>query len=154
MKKTMIILGVMMLVLVTGCSQLVVDAPNEADGSGIKVEDIANSLSPEEVMAKIDNKESFAFVIGNDGCPACQAYKIQLKEFYEKEDIKLDYINLDDKTDMKKMEELLVEKLDADVSKGISTPTTYFIVEGVPNEPVIGPISADEMTTKYIGFVK
>lgn len=117
-------------------------------------EDSTKLATVEDVIKKIENKETFAFVVGSNTCPACLQYKNSLSKLQEEEGVKLDYIDIDNEND-ESLSKLLVDTLEADLSEGLSTPTTYFITEGVSDgEPVIGAMNPDQAVKKYKEFIK
>jgi len=113
------------------------------------VDDIVNKVSIDDIIEKIENKETFAFIIGADDCPACQVYKENLAELKDKKDVVLDYVNFNTE-DEKKVLELLINYLGEDISNGLSTPTTYFINKGEhTGNPVIGAVTKSEVVKMY-----
>ncbi len=72
---------------------------------------------------KLNNKESFVFVIGSQTCSACQDYKPILKEVVVKNDIEIYYMEIQDLTN---------EEANDLYSKFVysATPTTIFIQNG------------------------
>lgn len=139
MKKALLIITSLMLFITTGCSAMI-------------VEDSVNEVTVEEVVNRIEEEDTFAFILGSDNCPACVQYKENLKDLKKKEDIVLDYIDLDnsEENSMEDTADLIVQHLDGDLEDGLSTPTTYFIVDGkVKGEPVVGSVPAEEVLSLY-----
>lgn len=117
-------------------------------------EDSVNPVTVNDVIKKVKNKETFAFIVGSNTCPACLQYKNSLSELQQKEDVKLDYIDIDNEND-EILGELLVDVLGADLSEGLSTPTTYFIIEGVSDgEPIVGAMGPDKAISEYKNFIE
>jgi len=107
MKK--IILVIVMLLLMVGC------AP--------KYEDYTE-LNYDQVIDKINNKETFAIVFGSDTCSACANYRVTMKEVIKEKNIEIFYLDinkLDDQTYAKMYSKFVIT----------STPTTVFIKNGV-----------------------
>ena len=81
MKKKLLVLIILLLML-TGCSSLFAGSP-------------VNYVSPEEVIGRFDAGDTFAFIIGDATCPACNQYmKGAQAEFKKKDDVVLDYVDL------------------------------------------------------------
>lgn len=137
--KILVTITMMALLLVTGCSAMVAEQP-------------VTEVSVDQVLAKIESKETFAFIIGSKTCPACEQYRENLKTLKEKENVSMDYIDLDavNPEDRDKVVDLVVNHLDGDVENGLSTPTTYFIDKGKLNgEPVVGSVPKEEIVEVY-----
>lgn len=139
-KKTMITMGLIMLLIftLTGCVTIVEKEVDETD--------FINPVTLDEVIKKVENKESFNFILGNDGCPACTIYLEELQVFHKKEKYKFDYMRYSAETDkevfVKFATEVLGEKME-----NLATPTTYFIVDGVVADRVVGAIKTDKIKT-------
>lgn len=133
MKRILLILGVLLLVL-TGCAESSVE-----------------EIKPQAIIDRFEGGETFAFVIGDETCPACQAYRAgALKEMNKKDEIKLEYIDLHNLTDQE-LEDArkLVEQdnyLDGEFEV---TPTTYFVVDGKLTQVIKGSVSYDELSSGY-----
>lgn len=134
MKKILLGLAVLLLVI-TGCS----------------VKDPVTYKEPAEIIARFDNNETFAFVIGDATCPACQSYLAgTVKEFQSKDGVTLEYIDLDklDESSMELAGELVKKEkyLDGEFSV---TPTTYFVVEGKVVEVSEGAVNYETLSSNY-----
>lgn len=151
MKKILNILLMICIltVAIVGCS-------NGADLSNdnLNEDEYLNIVQPNEVIEMIEDGKSFAVVIGSDTCPACLYYKKNLKELKGHENIIINYINLSQDIDMEEVQDLVENVLKQDVSKGLSTPTTYFVVNGQLEDLVIGAISTDELIEYYSDYIK
>lgn len=143
-KKTLLIGLFVMIVLLTGC---VATVENE-----IAEEDYLNLITLEEVVAKVDNGETFNFVLGNDSCPACVYYKEELIKFHKEEDYKFDYMEYNSNTNKELLYELITEKF-GEESEQLATPTTFFIVNGELKDKVVGAIEAEKIKA-YSGYYK
>ena len=105
-KKILICISILALLLV-GCGK---------KGSYV-------GISYSELETKLNNKESFVFVIGSDTCSACTHYEPTMKKVTKDEGIDIFFINLNS----------LSEEENAKIySKFVvsSTPTTIFIKDG------------------------
>ena len=143
-KKALLAYILIAVLLLSGCSAIIEEE--------IKDEDYLNLVTLEEIVAKVDNGETFNFILGNDSCPACTYYKEQLVEFHKTEDYKFDYMTHNADTDMDLLFELMTEKLE-DTTEGLATPTTFFIVNGKLDNKVVGAIETDEIKT-YSSYYK
>lgn len=135
-----VLLVVSLMGIFTGCSLVEVDEKAQV-----------NPVTAKEVIEKMDNKESFAVVIGDAKCSACVTYLDTLEEFNKKEGILFDYIDLNElkgETDpaladtQKLVREYLDEKFEA-------TPTTYFIKNGSLVEDKVGAMSYKDLKEVY-----
>ena len=111
-----------------------------------------NVVTLEEVIAKVDNGETFNFIIGNDACPACIYYKEELVKFHEDENYKFDYMEYDSNTNRELLSELITEKLGVEGNE-LSTPTTYFVVNGELKDTIVGAIEVEKIKA-YSGYYK
>lgn len=77
-----------------------------------------------ELQSKLENKESFVFVIGQSGCSACAMYKETMEEVIKDKKVEIFYLGLDTLND---------EEYSKIYSKYVitGTPTTLFIKDGV-----------------------
>ena len=80
-------------------------------------------LTYEELIAKIENKETFPLVIGSRECGACANYKISMNAFIKKNQVEVFEIDLYTLTDEE------YDKLKLDTSFD-ATPTTVFYKDG------------------------
>lgn len=106
----------------------------------------------EEIMEKIENDESFVFIIGTSTCPACTQYKPVVEELIESKDVEVFYIE-SDKVDQEAVLELVENYLDNELEW---TPTTYFVVDGEVNEVLPGALRYTELVAKFeeYGFIQ
>lgn len=108
MKKIIIGLLMFLSLIVTGCS-------SKLNGY--------TEISYNELMKKIENKESFPLVIGSSECSACANYEIVMKKFIS--DYQIEVFEID----LTKLSENEYDKLMVDTSF-TGTPTTLFYKEG------------------------
>jgi len=114
MKKNKIIIIVIMLIAILTVTILLITA-NQSN---------LIELNYDEIIEKIDNKESFVLCISRIDCVHCQSYKPKLKQIANDYDITIYYINTDN-VKKEKYEEFK-NKLNFDES----TPVTIFIKDG------------------------
>ena len=81
-------------------------------------------LSYDEIMEKIDNKESFILCISRTTCSHCNVYKPKLRKVANKYDIKIYY------TDVDKYSKNDLKNFSSKISFDGGTPTTLFIKNG------------------------
>ena len=81
-------------------------------------------LSYDEIMEKIDNKESFTLCISRTTCSHCNVYKPKLRKVANKYDIKIYY------TDVDKYSKNDLKDFNSKISFDGGTPTTLFIKDG------------------------
>lgn len=81
-------------------------------------------LSYDEIMEKIDNKESFILCISRTTCSHCNVYKPKLRKVANKYDIKIYY------TDVDKYSKKDLKDFNSKISFDGGTPTTLFIKDG------------------------
>lgn len=79
MKKVLILLTTIMIVALTGCKYV-----------GYK------NISYEELTTKLNNNESFVFVIGSRDCRACTTYKGTMEEIMKDYDVSIYFIEIAD----------------------------------------------------------
>ena len=106
----------------------------------------------EEIMEKLENDESFVFVIGTSTCPACTQYQAIVEELIKNKDAEVFYIE-SDKVDQAAVLELVENYLDNELEW---TPTTYFVVDGEVTEILPGSLRYTELVTKFeeYGFIQ
>lgn len=106
MKKVLILLTTIMIVALTGCKYV-----------GYK------NISYEELTTKLNNNESFVFVIGSRDCSACTAYKGTMEEIMKDYDVSIYFIEIVDlnEEDGNKLRSQFYYQY---------TPTTIFIEDG------------------------
>lgn len=81
-------------------------------------------LNYDEIMEKIDNKESFVLCISRTTCSHCNVYKPKLRKVANKYDIKIYY------TDVDKYSKEDLKNFSSKISFDGGTPTTLFIKNG------------------------
>lgn len=103
-------------------------------------------LTYNEVMSKLDNKESFALFIGSSECSHCADYKITLEKFIKDKQVKVYYLNIIN---------LSGDEYNHFVSLinfGGTTPTTVFINDGEETtvyNRIVGAQSYSKITSKF-----
>lgn len=81
-------------------------------------------LSYEEIIEKVNSKDSFVLVISRTNCSHCANYKPKLKKVSNKYDIKIYYIDTDE------LDKNTLDNFSKQFSFDGSTPTTLFIKDG------------------------
>lgn len=110
-------------------------------------------LKVNDVIAKIDNKESFILCISATYCDHCNNYKPKLEKIANEYNIKIYYIDFD-KYDSKEQNEFKTY-----ISFDGSTPVTVFIKEGKENTTsnrINGDVSSYKIVEKFKsnGFIE
>ena len=109
-------------------------------------------LNSNEVIEKINNKESFVLIVSQTTCSHCMVYKPKVKEIANKHDIEIFYIDVD----------LLDKKESKEFGKYIytdGTPVTIFFIDG-EEETTANRINGNtsskrvEDSLKKYGFIK
>jgi len=112
-----------------------------------------NEISYQEVITKMNNKDSFVLCISQTTCSHCQSYKPKLKKVANKYQVESYYIDVD----------LLTAEEKKELSKYVSisggTPSTVFIKEGTEKTAanrINGDVSTSkiEKKLKQHGFIK
>lgn len=147
-KIAIIMLGV--AILLTGCSG--VDSSNK-DKTPVSTNDYKDveMVSVSEAIEKIENRDQYIFVLGNENCSACLVYKEDLKKLESEEGIRLDYIDtsVEERADV---QDLLSNVLGIDISEGVATPTTYFIKDGEVVDYIVGAVSSKDLMAEKTEF--
>ncbi|MBE6138795.1 MAG: hypothetical protein E7173_03530 [Firmicutes bacterium] len=91
-------------------------------GCSPKLQDYT-ALTYEELLAKIENGETFPLVIGSKECGACANYKITMNSFIKEHQVEVFEI------DLSTLEDEEYDKLKIDTSFN-ATPTTVFYKDG------------------------
>lgn len=148
--KVLLLLGIIGLVLaIAGCGKK--DEEKKA-----KDESPVTYVQPQNILEKIDKKETFVFVIGSKTCSACQNYKAtSLKEMSEKDGVKLPFIDIYG-IENKEKEFADIQKLIKDhlKDKFEATPTTYYMEKGKLKEAVVGDVPYKDVKEKYDSLMK
>lgn len=110
-------------------------------------------LSYEEILEKIDNKDSFILCVSRKNCSHCQDYKPKLNDISKKYDVKVYYIDIDSFS--KKRNKEFSNKFSFDGA----TPTTIFFTDGVEKTTgsrIEGDASKEKIVDKFKknGFIK
>lgn len=129
---------------------------NTGEYKGIKESEAVTYTLPVDILEKFNNKETFAFVVGNEQCSACNNYKENgLKEYASIRSEKLMFVetfNLEnDTTQADALVEVIEKHLD---NKFEATPTTYFIVNGKLKKDIVGSISYGKLSEAYDKYIK
>lgn len=143
-KMFLLMMGLMLAAVVAGCT-------SDKGEDSAKDKSPVTYVTPQSVTEKIENKETFAFILGDETCSACNQYKAEaLSKMVKKDDIKLGFVELNGieqkEEEMNSIVSLIETHLDNQFS---ATPTTYFIVDGVLKEVTVGAISYDELKELY-----
>lgn len=101
-----LLLTILSLFIFTGC-----------DSSNFK------SLSYDDLMDKLESKESFFFVVVKDNCSFCQAYEPKMEKILDEYDVVGYYVNISDMSEKEYND--FQSKYNVD-----GTPTTIFIYQG------------------------
>lgn len=110
-------------------------------------------LDVDEVVEKINNKESFVLCISQTTCNHCASYKPKLEKISKNYDIELFFIDID------KYKEEEINEFKKNISFDGSTPVTAFIIEG-EEKTASNRIFGDSTYTKIVdklkktGFIK
>ena len=110
-------------------------------------------LTVNEVVDKVNNKESFVLCISQTECTHCQAYKPKLKNISRKYNIEIFYIDIDKYDNDEK------NKFRNYVPFDGSTPVTAFIINGeetTTSNRIIGNVSSKKIIERLQknGFIK
>ena len=102
------------------------------------------SLSYSELQSKLDNKDTFFFVVIRDGCSYCEAFAPKVEAVLNEYDVVGYKVNISD------MSEDEYKKFD-EVWNVDGTPTTIFIKEGTEEsimQRIDGSVSKDKVISK------
>lgn len=109
--------------------------------------DSINKVNVDEVRENIEAGGPYAFILGDDTCPACIMFKNNLKHLVVDEGIKLDYIDLQVEPQAEVQE--LLEDLEYDMTQGLSTPTTFIIEDGEITSTVVGAVDTESLLAEH-----
>ena len=153
MKKTLLLIVGMIVLIGTlaACS-----GNNEDIGEDVNEINDKNYVVPGVILEDIDNEETFAFVISDKECPACQTYKENaLKTFEETNPGKIRSIeinNIQSRSDeLEDIQTLIIDHLDEQFN---ATPTTYFIVNGELANIDVGVMEYEDLLSKYELYIE
>lgn len=109
-------------------------------------------LNINEVIEKINNKDSFVLCISQTNCPHCAEYKPKLEKASNNYDIEIFYI------DINKYDKEKINEFKKYISFDGSTPVTAFITdgeEGTASNRIFGDTSYDKIVKKLksTGFI-
>lgn len=107
-------------------------------------------LKSNQVIDKIENKETFLLYITSETCPACQLYDPvyqEVNEDYPNLLFKLDYI--DESENNKEVFDELVKNHIGSIK---ATPTTFVVIEGEVKESYLGMLKYSELENTLINF--
>jgi len=105
-----------------------------------------NELDLDDVIEKVDNKETFVLLLSQTTCSHCMAYKPKLQEVANKYEIMVFYLEVDLLSDDEKKE----------LKKYFSyegTPTTIFVING-EEKTAANRINGEATQTKIISKLK
>lgn len=146
MKKILLLVtGMLLAVIVAGCTD-----------SNTESKDPVVYTPPGVILEQIDKEESFAFVIGDEDCPACQSYlKAALTDLQKKSDLTLQYIELkgieEKKEEYADIQVLIEDHLDGQFE---ATPTTYFMIDGKLKEVSVGALEYEDLLELHNRHIK
>ena len=80
----------------------------------------------DEVLEKLENKESFIVYVGYDDCQSCKEFKPILNQLIENYDITIYYLPTDDKQTEDQLNEIQYNYF----YRMYWTPTTYIVEDG------------------------
>lgn len=111
------------------------------------------SLTVDEVIEKINNKDSFVLCITQTTCTHCNSYKPKLEKVSENYDLEIFYIDID------KYEQEEINNFKKYISFDGSTPVTAFIKDGeetTASNRIFGDTSYDKIVKKLKnnGFIE
>lgn len=149
MKRLLLALGLIAVLVVVGCS-----SENKGDEAE-KNTDPVTYVEPAKILDRIENKETFAFILGDETCSACQHYlDTTLRKMEDDAGVTLEFIELygieNRGKEFDDVIKLINEHLDQQFE---ATPTTYFIVDGELADVVVGAISYDELLPMYESYI-
>ena len=104
-----------------------------------------HELSYNEVLEKIENKETFVLCISRTTCSHCNSYKPKLKKISSNYNIDIYYIDIDLYTKEEQND------FNTRLSFDGSTPTTVFLINGeekTTSSRLIGNVSYDKIIDK------
>ena len=143
MKKKRTIISIVIILIIIGLSIYLISTEKS---NLIK-------LNYNEIIEKVENKESFVLCVSATECSHCQEYKPKLKKIANNYDIKIYYIDID------KMNEKDYETFKTRFSFDGSTPITIFFKNGEEKTTatrIEGNTSSEKVIEKLKnnGFIK
>ena len=126
------VLGIAIALSLVGCSSSIDRSDIAADKGDLVV------VSSEEVLNKIDDGNTFVFIITQTNCSHCKQYEPIIAELCVEESIKV-YQIVADKDDSDALDTLM-ERYEIEY-----TPTTFVVVEGELKDSFVGSVSLDEL---------
>ena len=110
-------------------------------------------LDVNQVLEKVDNKDSFVLCISRTDCSFCEKYKPKLAKISKDYKVEIYYIDID-KYSKEEQQEFIKH-----ISFDKSTPVTAFIKDGVEttsSNRIFGNVSSDKIVDKLIknGFIE
>lgn len=154
--------GAMLALILSACTldEKTETAGKDPDTKNPGTEEVHESkvvtyTAPGEVIDKIENKETFAFIIGNAKCSACNFYKENaLTQFVAEYDIKIGFVETfgidDNKENLKDFNSLIEKHLKGQFE---ATPTTYFFVDGKLENVIVGAMPYEDLVKNYEEYV-
>ncbi|MDD3392869.1 MAG: thioredoxin family protein [Bacilli bacterium] len=108
MKKILTMLLLMIILLITGCSNKLTTY---------------EEITLDDYKQMIENKETFIFYIGSHNCSHCKLYSVKINDVIEEYQVKVYYLDIADMSDdeLSDFQSLVTYS---------GTPTTIFVSEG------------------------
>ena len=136
-KKILILVSVCLVVLV---GAIIID--------NVIANKYFNKISYDEIVEKLDNKDSFVLLISQTTCSHCATYKPKLKKVAKKYKVDVHYIDVD------KLSDDEYDELNSRLSfKTSGTPLTIFFKDG-DESTVANRIKGDSSEDKIIKKLK
>lgn len=151
MNKKWIIPTTILIILLIGIIVFIVAKPQK---NGIV------SITGEELLTKLENKETFILVVTQDGCTHCEKYKPILNRVLTENNIYAYEL------DLRKVKQNESEEIENEIAKtfgtkaqGFGTPTTIFINDGIEKTTInrlVGSLNYNALKErlKERGFIK
>lgn len=153
MKKTFIILIIMISLFVSGCSKKEETTNNDNNNNNV-TEESSNlkEIYFEELQEKINNKESFILVVAQTTCSHCAEYRPIISSVLDEYNIVAYEIESDKLTTAQK-------GLMNDIANISGTPTTIFIEDGIEKTTtnrIVGPANKSKLISRFkaMGYIK
>lgn len=109
-------------------------------------------ISYQDVLIKMENKETFVLYIGSSECSACEKFSPVLKRVIKEYQLDVQYI------DMAKLSEAEANKFATVINFGNSTPKVYFVKDGEYSQynAIKGAQDYDTVVSKFKknGYIK
>lgn len=151
MKKKWIILASILIIILIGIIVFFALSPKKSN---------LITSSGQEILNKLENKETFILVFTQEGCSHCEEYKPILNRVLTENDIYAYEL------DIKKMKQEETEEINSEIAKlfgtnaiGFGTPTTVFISDGEEKTTINRLVGSSNYSTlkdrlKERGFIE